>query len=66
MDTSDSPDRDESTAVPPRDPLRKSVLSQTWVALTSFALVLVLIIDFVAQNTAPFCSPSSSGTGACH
>lgn len=51
METSDSPDRDESTAVPPRDPLRKSVLSQTWVALTSFALVLVLIIDFVAQNT---------------
>ena len=33
------------------DPLRRSVLSKTWVALSVFAVVLILITDFVLQNT---------------
>jgi uncharacterized integral membrane protein len=33
------------------DPLRRSVLSKTWVGLSVFAIVLILITDFVLQNT---------------
>jgi len=33
------------------DPLRQSRLSKTWVGLTIFAVILVLIVDFILQNT---------------
>lgn len=33
------------------DPLRRSRLSKTWVGLSIFALILILITDFVLQNT---------------
>jgi uncharacterized integral membrane protein len=33
------------------DPLRRSGLSRTWVGLGVFGVVLVLITDFVLQNT---------------
>lgn len=33
------------------DPLRQSFVSRTWVGLVLFALVLILITDFVLQNT---------------
>lgn len=38
-------------APPGPDPLRRSVLSKTWVGLSVFAIVLILITDFVLQNT---------------
>ena len=53
----DQPDSDsltESGAAPAHDlpdPLRRSVLSRTWVGLSAFAVVLILITDFVLQNT---------------
>jgi uncharacterized integral membrane protein len=34
-----------------KDPLRRSRTSQAWVAVTSFAVVLILLIIFIAQNT---------------
>jgi len=36
---------------PGLDPLRRSMLSKTWVGLGGFAVVLLLITDFVLQNT---------------
>lgn len=33
------------------DPLRRSRLSKTWVGLSVFAVILILITDFVLQNT---------------
>lgn len=53
----DQPDAGNATqgeAVPAAslpDPLRRSVLSRTWVGLSAFAVVLILITDFVLQNT---------------
>lgn len=45
---------DDSTPAPEGrgpDPLRRSALSRTWVGLAVFAIVLILITDFVLQNT---------------
>jgi len=47
---------DNSTNEPDRpavgpDPLRQSRLSRTWIGISIFALVLILITDFVLQNT---------------
>ena len=43
----------DATAQPTRrpDPLRRSILSRTWIGLIGFAIVLILITDFVLQNT---------------
>ncbi|MGN6721978.1 MAG: LapA family protein [Marmoricola sp.] len=38
-------------ATPGPDPLRRSILSKTWIGLGGFAVVLLLITDFVLQNT---------------
>ncbi len=44
----------EATPAPPppteEDPLRRSRTSRAWVAVTALAVVLVLLIIFVAQN----------------
>lgn len=47
------PANDEAPAPagPRPDPLRQSVLSRTWIGISSFAVVLLLITDFVVQNT---------------
>lgn len=36
---------------PRPDPLRRSRLSGTWIGLTVFAVILILITAFVLQNT---------------
>jgi uncharacterized integral membrane protein len=36
---------------PGKDPLRKSRTSRAWLALSTFGIVLVLLIVFIAQNT---------------
>lgn len=51
---SDSPSPEEAEAPPPTtrdDPLRGSRTSGFWVALVASAVVLVLLIVFIAQNT---------------
>ncbi|GAC1523275.1 MAG: hypothetical protein NVS3B1_09610 [Marmoricola sp.] len=49
----DNPGGDEAPApaAPRPDPLRRSALSRTWIGLSCFAIVLLLITDFVLQNT---------------
>ena len=39
---------DEAT---PRDPLRSSRTSRSWVSLTALVVVLILLVVFIAQNT---------------
>lgn len=50
-DTETASDGGATSAQPLPDPLRRSVLSRTWVGLSVFAIVLILITDFVLQNT---------------
>ena len=49
-DTSDAPENMEMAIQRP-DPLRRSRLSKAWVGLSVFAVILILITDFVLQNT---------------
>lgn len=39
------------TGEPPRDPLRRSRASGTWVGVVVFGVALLLLIVFIAQNT---------------
>lgn len=36
---------------PPRDPLRASRTSRSWVSLAALVVVLILLVVFIAQNT---------------
>jgi len=47
---SEQPDMWESSE-PPRDPLAGTRASKAWVAIIVFALILVLLLIFVLQNT---------------
>ena len=38
-------------AAEPKDPLRGSLASRTWLTMTLLAVLLVLLVVFVAQNT---------------
>jgi uncharacterized integral membrane protein len=58
MSASEGPDDgappEAPAAAPPPgddDPLRRSRTSRAWVAVTALAVVLVLLIVFIAQNT---------------
>jgi uncharacterized integral membrane protein len=44
-------DTDTETTPPPKDPLRGSRTSGAWVAVVALAVVLVLLVIFIAQNT---------------
>jgi uncharacterized integral membrane protein len=40
-----------SAPSPPKDPLRRSRTSSAWVAVVGCAILLVLLVVFIAQNT---------------
>ncbi|HEX3929882.1 MAG TPA: lipopolysaccharide assembly protein LapA domain-containing protein [Nocardioides sp.] len=42
---------DQSHEDVPKDPLRRSRVSQAWLSVVGLALLLVLLIVFIAQNT---------------
>jgi uncharacterized integral membrane protein len=45
------PTADEGATPRPKDPLRSSRTSRTWVAVVALVVVLLLLIIFIAQNT---------------
>jgi uncharacterized integral membrane protein len=50
-DPTPDPAPDAETTPPPKDPLRGSRTSGAWVAVVALAVVLVLLVIFIAQNT---------------
>jgi uncharacterized integral membrane protein len=49
--TDSTPDPDPEPTPPPKDPLRSSRTSGVWIAVVALAVVLILLVVFIAQNT---------------
>jgi uncharacterized integral membrane protein len=49
--TDSTPDPDPEPTPPPKDPLRSSRTSGVWIAVVTLAVVLILLVVFIAQNT---------------
>jgi uncharacterized integral membrane protein len=50
-DPSLDPAPDTETTPPPADPLRPSRTSGAWIGVVALAVVLILLVIFIAQNT---------------
>lgn len=50
-DTTPDPAREPETTAPRADPLRRSRTSGVWVSVVVLAIVLLLLVVFIAQNT---------------
>jgi uncharacterized integral membrane protein len=51
LDPSLDPAPDTETTPPPADPLRASRTSGAWIGVVTLAVVLILLVIFIAQNT---------------
>jgi uncharacterized integral membrane protein len=50
-DPTPDPELDAETTAHPKDPLRPSRTSGAWIAVVALAVVLILLVIFIAQNT---------------
>jgi uncharacterized integral membrane protein len=51
LDPALDPAPDTETTPPPADPLRPSRTSGAWIGVVALAVVLILLVIFIAQNT---------------
>ena len=47
----EEPERGDPPSAPAKDPLRRSLTSGAWFAVVGFAILLLVLVVFIAQNT---------------